>query len=385
MKYAGLILKNLMRNRRRTILTVVSIAVSLFVFSALMSMPAVANRVLSSMATSRRLVVINKAGLTYGLPYAYVQKIAAVPHVEAAVAQCWFGGIYHEVKDQFPNWALDVETVEKVFPDWGLSAETWQEFKRTRRACLVGPATMSRFRLKVGQQVMLRPAFPGYPTVQLQIVGVLGRKAPPNVLVFRRDYLEEAVKALSGREPFMDSIWVMPDSDGAAGQVRGAIDEQFANSSSETETDTEQTFVGNFLRGYQLILNGAELFGLIVVITIGLVAANTAAMSIRERRSEIAVMRSMGFPSRTILSLLIAEALLIGLLGGAIGCGAAYLGLKAFSLSSAAMGPFSVVGMPFEVMIESLLVAVVIGVLSALVPARAAARRSIVESFRMVA
>lgn len=385
MKYAGLVVKNLFRNKRRTALTVISIAVSLFVFSALMSMPAVVNQVLASMATSRRLVVHNKAGLTYGVPHAYLPKIIAVPHVEAAVAQSWYGGIYHEVSDQFPNWALDLDRVELVFPDWGLAPQTWDEFKKTRRACLVGPATMSRFHLKTGQQIILRPAFPGYPSVQLQIVGVLGRKAPPNVLVFRRDYLEEAVKALSGRSPFVDTIWVMPDSDSAAPLVRAAIDEQFANSSSETQTETEQAFVGNFLRSYRSILNMAEVLGFIVVITIGLVAANTAAMSIRERRGEIAVMRSMGFPSRTIFSLLLAESSLIGLLGGALGCATAYLILKVFSVSATAMGPFSSIRIPPIVLIESMAVAIVIGVLSALVPARAAARRSIVESFRMVA
>ncbi len=383
MKYAGLVLKNLTRNRRRTALTVISIAVSLFVFSALMSMPTIVNQVLSAMANSRRLVVLNKAGLAYGLPYAYVQKIRAVPHVEAAVAQCWFGGIYHEVTDQFPNWALDLDGVERVFSDWGVPQQVWDEFKKTRRACLVGPETMSRFHFKVSQQIILRPAFPMYPSIQLLIVGVLGKKAPPNVLVFRRDYLEEAVKALNGQSPFMDSIWVMPDSDAAAPQVRAAIDEQFANSSAETETETEQAFVGNFLKSYRMILNLAEVLGIIVVITIGLVAANTAAMSIRERRAEIAVMRSMGFPSATILALLVAESTLIGLIGGLLGCGCAFLVLNNVNLGG--MGPLSSIRMPGQVPLEAIAVGIVLGILSALFPAHAAARRSIVESFRMVA
>lgn len=383
MKYAALVFKNLMRNKRRTALTVFSIAVSLFIFAALTSMPAVVNQVLSQVATSRRLVVHNKAGLTYGIPPAYLPKILAVPRVEAAVAQSWFGGIYHEVSDQFPNWALDTDGVEKVFPDWGVSPEMWDQFKKVRRACLVGPDTMSRFGLKVGQQIMLRPAFPMYPQVQLEIVGVLGNKAPPNVLVFRRDYLQEAVKALNGQNPFVDSMWVMPETDAAAPQVRAAIDEEFANSSAETQTETEKAFFGSFLENYRMILNLAEVFGIIVVITIGLVAANTAAMSIRERRGEIAVLRSMGFPSRTILSLLVTESLLIGLCGGVIGAGGAALLLRHLNLGG--MGPLGNLSMPPQVLVESVVVAIVIGVLSALVPARAAARRSIVETLRMVA
>jgi putative ABC transport system permease protein len=383
MKYAALVLKNLMRNKRRTALTVFSIAVSLFIFAALTSMPTLVNQVLAQMSTSRRLVVHNKAGLTYGLPPAYLPKIIAVPGVEAAVAQSWFGGIYHDISDQFPNWALDTDGVEKVFPDWGVPPEVWEQFKKARRACLVGPQIMARFNFKVGQQIMLRPAFPMYPQVQLEIVGALGDKAPPNVLVFRRDYLQEAVKALNGRSPFVDTMWVMPQSEGAAPRVQAAIDEEFANSSAETQTETEKAFVGNFMNNYRMILNLAEVLGFIVVVTIGLVAANTAAMSIRERRGEIAVLRSMGFPSHTILSLLIGESLIIGLCGGLIGAGAAALLLRNVSLGG--MGPMSSLRMPPLVLLESLIVAIVIGVLSALVPARAAARRSIVESLRMVA
>src|SRR5215469_970796 len=118
MKYVGLILKNLFRNRRRTLLTVFSIAVSMFTFSALTSVPATVNQVLSNVFSSRRLVVHNKAGLpygAYGLPPAYLAKLLTLPHVEAAVAQSWYGGILHEANDQFPNWTLDTDGVEKVF------------------------------------------------------------------------------------------------------------------------------------------------------------------------------------------------------------------------------------------------------------------------------
>ncbi len=129
----------------------------------------------------------------------------------------------------------------------------------------------------------------------------------------------------------------------------------------------------------------AELLGFIVVLTIGLVAANTAAMSIRERRGEIAVMRSMGFPARTILSLLLAESLLIGLIGGIIGCGSAYVVLKVFSIGNVG-GPLgSITGCRRLILAETLVVAALIGLLSAMVPASSAARRNIVDALRTVA
>jgi putative ABC transport system permease protein len=100
-KYLGLILRNLGRSKRRTVLTILSIGVSLFVFALLLSVPAIANRAIADTASSVRLICINKAGMTYGLPAAYRPKIAALPHVQAVIAQSWFGGIYHEVSDQF--------------------------------------------------------------------------------------------------------------------------------------------------------------------------------------------------------------------------------------------------------------------------------------------
>ena len=192
MKYAMLVLKNLTRNKRRTALTVISIGVSLFVFSALVSLPTVANEVLADTASSTRLAVHNKAGLTYGLPEAYRTRIGATPHVVAVMGQSWFGGIYHEVSDAFPNLAVDPEPAPAVWPDWGISKEAFDQFEKVRTAALVGPDTMKRFDLHVGQQIMLRGTI--YPqNVTLQIVGTTGGKAPPpNFLLFRRDYLEAA-------------------------------------------------------------------------------------------------------------------------------------------------------------------------------------------------
>jgi len=380
MKYAMLVLKNLTRSKRRTILTIISIAVSLFIFSALVSLPTVANELLANSASSVRIAVHNKAGLTYALPESYKTRIAATPHVEAVMGESWFGGIYHEVSDSFPNLAVDPETAPALWTDWDISRQSFADFRKIRTAAMVGPETMKRFNLHVGQQIMLRGTI--YPiSVTLKIVGVTGGKAPPNILFFRRDYLEEAI----GRPGFVSIYWVRADSAAAVPGLIANLDEQFANSTAETQSESEAAFMSNFMDAYRAFFTMAEVLGLIVVITIALVAANTAAMSIRERRAEIAVMRSMGFSSRLILSLLLAESLIIGLAGGVLGCGAAYVVLKVFSAGSPAAGPLSAIRMPPVVLGETLVVAVLIGLLSALVPARAAARRNIVDALRAVA
>ena len=379
MKYLTLVFKNLFRSKRRTFLTVLSIAVSLFIFSALVSIPTVADQILGNTASSTRIATHNKAGLAYSIPVAYKQRIATIPHVEVVVPESWFGGVYHEVYDQFPNLAADPEQVDQMWPDWGISPESFEQFKKIRTAALVGADTMKKFNLQVGQQIQLRGTL--YPfNVTLQIVGTISGKAPPDFLLFRRDYLEEA----AGRPGIVDNIWVKVDKPENVPQVIAAIDEGFANSSAETLSESEAAFIGSFMDQYRTFFRMAEILGFIVVLTIGLVAANTAAMSIRERRGEIAVMRSMGFPSRTILSLLLAESLLIGLIGGVIGCGSAYFVLKAFSIGNVG-GPLGSIRMPPVVLAETLVVAALIGLFSALVPASSAARRNIVDALRTVA
>jgi len=376
MKYTMLVLKNLTRSKRRTILTVLSIAVSLFIFSALVSMPAVANRFLADSASTTRIACHNKAGVTYALPEAYKQRIETTQHVSAVTTQSWFGGVYHEVSDQFPNMAVDPEMVGEMWPDWNISPQALHDFQRIRTGALVGTETMKKFGFRIGQQIMLHGTV--YPfNVTLNIVGTLGGKAPPSFLIFRRDYLEEA----AGRPGFVDVIWVKVDNSANVPQVIASLDEGFANSSAETLTEPEAAFYGGFLAGYRVFFQIAELMGIVVVFTIGLVAANTAAMSIRERRSEIAVLRSIGFPASVILSMLLAESLIIALAGGLLGAGAAYLVLKLITMQ----GVIGAIQMPASVLFEALAAAALIGLLSAIVPASAAARRNIVDALRAVA
>src|SRR5260370_24332196 len=182
MKYAALVFKNLIRSKRRTFLTVLSIAVSLFIFSALVSVPTVADQILGNTVSCTRMAMHNKGGLAYSIPIAYKQRVVTLPHVEVVVPESWFGGVYHEVSDQFPNLAADPEQVDKMWPDWGVSPEQFEQFKKIRTAALVGAETMKRFHLHLGLQFQLRGTL--YPfNVTLQIVGTICVKAPRNLLL----------------------------------------------------------------------------------------------------------------------------------------------------------------------------------------------------------
>ena len=379
MKYTALVFKNLIRSKRRTFLTVLSIAVSLFIFSALVSIPTVANEILGNTASSTRIATHNKAGLAYSIPVAYKQRIMAVPHVEVVVPESWFGGVYHEVYDQFPNLAADPEDVDKMWPDWGISAEQFEQFKKIRTAALVGGDTMKRFHLHVGQQIQLKGTL--YPfNVTLQIVGTIGGKAPPDFLLFRRDYLEEA----AGRPGIVDNIWVKVDKPENVPQVIAAIDEGFSNSSAETLSESEAAFIGSFMQQYRTFFKMAEL--------LGIYRGADDRTGGGEYGGDVDKGAARGNSGDAVDRIQVADdivaaaggVLLIGLIGGVIGCGSAYLVLKGFSIGNMG-GPLGAIRMPPTVLAETLVVAALIGLLSAIVPASSAARRNIVDALRTVA
>ena len=214
----------------------------------------------------------------------------------------WFGGNYHLPSDQFPNLALEQDELAKVWPDWRVAPDTIDAFQRDRTAALVGLSTMQRFGFHIGQQIMLRDSVYGNH-LQFKIVGTLGKGSMPTMLLFRRDYLQEAI----GRTGRADFIWIRADKPESIPGLIRAIDAQFANSSDPTQTESEEHFQAGFIEQLRTIISLMEILSIIVLLTITLVAANTATMSIRERRSELAVMRSIGFTAPTIVSLLSAE------------------------------------------------------------------------------
>lgn len=378
MEYLPFVFKNLFRNKRRTILTTISIAISLFIFSALVSLPSFANQVLSDTASSVRIACRTKMGLAYPLPEAYRTKIAATPHVVAVVPDNFFGGIYHEVSDQFPTIAMDPLQIDEMFPDWGISHDSFERFRKVRTGCLVAQNTMRRFNLHLGQQIQLRGTRYRF-NVALTIVGTIAKGPAPSFLIFRRDYLEE----IQGRPGRVDNFWIRVDRSESVAPVIAALNEQFANSSAETLCQSESAFLGSMIGRFRIFFKLAQMLGFVVVVTIGLVAVNTAAMSIRERRGEIAVMRSIGFPARTILMLLMGESMVIAVGGGLLGCGAALAALKVFSVNADAIGPFATLRVPPTVVVQALLLATVIGLVSAYVPGAAAMRRRIVDVLRV--
>jgi len=381
MRYLSLVLRNLTRNKRHTILTTLSISVSVFIFASLISLPGLLNQILRDRANSRRLITHSKASLFYMLPESYRRRIEAVPHVEAVASYSVFMATYRDPSVQLGVLAVDDDHIHEIFPDWDVSAETEHEFKTIRTAALVAPPLMKLYGWKVGQTIMLKGTL--YPVdVQLTIVGVMNEQASGPRIIFRRDYMEE----LLGRPGTANLFWVKIDNSRSAPEVIAAVDEMFANSENETATETEVALIKNEIgSNLGLMLNGAKFLAAIVIFTIALVAANTAAMAVRERRHEMAVMRAIGFTRNSIVARIIVEGLIVGVTGGVLGC---VLSLLAFDLLphvAGALGPLALaMTLSPRTIAYSFMVAATIGAFSGLIPATLATRGDIATELRAV-
>ena len=243
---------------------------------------------------------------------------------------------------------------------------------------LVGPGLMKRFNWKIGNNVILHGLAP--PTdLSFTIAGTLGNQATNNLVIVPIERLNK-IRDFQGKVVI---FFVKADSSEFAQPLLKQIDEQFANSPAETSTQTELGVAQSQLHNFRLLFVGAQLFAGIVVIVIALVSANTAAMAVRERRHELAVMRAIGFTRRALVGFIVSEGLLMGLIAGAIGCTFAYIALRIAGPSL--LGPeFGLHLMP-AVAGESIAVAAVIGLVSAAIPARSATRSAIADSLRSTA
>jgi putative ABC transport system permease protein len=381
MKYLPLVLINLTRNKRRTILTVMSITVSVFIFASLISLPALLDQVLRDRANSLRLICHSKAGFFYMLPEAYRRQIEAVPHVDAVAGYSVFMGTYRDPNEQIGILAMDDDHIREIFPDWEVSAQAEHEFKTMRTAGLVSTTLMKNYGWKVGDTVMLRGTV-YLVDLQLTIVGVLNEEAAGPRIIFKRDYMEE----LLHRPGTVNLFWVKIDRSQSAPAVIGAIDEMFANSAHETVTETEVELIKNEMASnISLLLSGAKFLAVIVIFTIGLVAVNTAAMAVRERRHEMAVMRAIGFTRNSIIARILFEGLIVGVTSGALGCGLAVLGFEVLPYLSGALGPLAMaLTLSPRVVAYSFMLAALIGAASGFIPATLATRGDISTELRAV-
>jgi putative ABC transport system permease protein len=384
MTWPGLVWRNLLRHPLRTLFTTLSIALSIFLVCAVLTLPSALDAILERSASTVRIAVHHKAGLTYWLPFAFVNKVRGIPGVAGVDHWSWFGGIYDEPKNMFPNFAIDPETFRDVWPDYQIDAEAVRRFRRIRNAALVGEETFRKFGWRVGQEVTLRGTI--FPVdLTFQVVGVV-RSGNPAIFWFNRKYLEEAME---GRGGFgnVGMIWLRAERPEDVPRITRAVDALFRNSEAETASETEKAFIASFFSSFQAFMRVIMVVGFLVVGAVVLIAANTAAMGVRERVPEIAMLKSLGFRRRPILAALVAESGLVSAIGGVAGATAAYAILTALRAAGKTgampfLGPLASFRMSPTIALEGVAVALCVGLVAGIVPAWNGARLNVVEALR---
>lgn len=387
MKFLPFILRNLARNRLRSLLTAAAIALAIALVCILRTMPAGMDAFLSSIASNTRISTHNEAGMVYQMPYSYLQKVRAVPGVVAAISWQWFGGAIDASRGvEFPNFAVDPEDFGRVYEDWNVSPQALDDFRKYRDAAIVGRGTLEKMGWKLGDVVTLQSTLFGLE-LSFRIVGEVPNPRAVQ-LYFQREYLVQAFTALGTPLDSTGMIWSRIDDPERVGPVMRQIDEMFRNGEAETTSETEKSFFGNFFGSLKGIVTVIMIVAGIVTLCIVFIAANTASMSVRERVGEIAILKAIGFRSRTIFTTLLAEAVLLSTVAGAAGA-LISLGLTSILRSSVVtsgpqLGPLTGFVVTDAILIQAIFIAFFIGILSGWLPALGASKRSVAQTLREV-
>ena len=379
MKYLPFILRNLFRKKTRTILTIGSIAVALFLFGLLVTIETALNAGVD-VAGVDRLIVRNKISLIMPLPLSYQERLRQIDHVSEATFATWFGAIYQEPKNFFPQFAIDTDNYRTVFPEFEISDQGWQSFLADQEGAVVGRVTADRFGWKIGDRIPLQGTI-WTGTWEFNIRAIYdGASAgvDESLFWFHWKLLEESRPWGKGTVGWYTVKVDDPDHSVA---VSSAIDDHFANSSYETSTETEQAFAAGFAKQIGNIRMLILSIGAVVLFTLLLVTGNTMAMAVRERVPELGVLKTLGFGDRTVLFLVLAESLVIATVGGTLGVGLA----KLFTLGGDPTGGMlPVFYLSSGEMLLGLGIAIFVGLAAGSIPALTAMNLRIVDALRRV-
>ena len=379
MKYLPFVFRNLFRKKTRTILTIGSIAVALFLFGLLVTIERSLNAGVD-VAGVDRLIVRNKISLIMPLPLAYQERLRQIDHVSEATYASWFGAIYQEPKNFFPQFAIDTETYRMVFPEFEISEEGWQAFLADQAGAVVGRVTAERFGWEVGDRIPLQGTFLS-GTWEFNLRAIYEGSRPgddESQFWFHAKFLDESRNWGKGTVGWYT---VKIDDPDHAVAVSKAVDERFGNSAYETSTETEQAFAAGFAKQIGNIRMLILSIGAVVLFTLLLVTGNTMAMAVRERVPELGVLKTLGFGDRTVLFLVLAESLVVATFGGALGVFLA----KLFTLGGDPTGGFlPVFYLSSGEMIFGIAIAIFVGLVAGSIPALTAMNLRIVDALRRV-
>ena len=386
MRYLSFILKNSLRNRRRSILTVGSIAVSLCILGVLMAIYQALFLSDATPAQALRLITRHRVSLTQSFPIYYREKIQRVPGVKDLSVYQWFGGTYKDNRDpknMFARMAVDPSHFLNVLPEYQLPADQKLAFERERTGCIISRTLADQLNFKLGDRITLVGDYLPV-TLELKVVGIFDEPDKQPQLYFSYEYLKESLGPNGTMHDQVGAFLVQSDSAEDVPRIAAAIDREFETSPFPTKSESEKafqlsfaSFLGN-LKLFIMAICGAVTF------TILLVSGNTISMSVRERIREVGILKTLGFSPGAILGIILGEAAVISLIGGLLGAllAAGLCSMIRHSPAAMFMGGLSTLGVTPAVGALSLGVAVLIGLASSFVPAWGASRTTILEALR---
>ncbi len=379
MTITGFVLRNACRNKRRLILTVLSVSISLFLLTILLTALKLMVEPPTTEQASLRIVARHRVSLANVLPEKYQYRIERMPGVEYCSKFTWFGGIYiDEASSNFAQFACDPERIFRIFPEAIVDPRQEEEFVKEKTACIVGRKVAERFGWKVGDRITLLGQL--WPCdLELVVRGFYHSEGLDETLVFfHHDYFDE----LLGKRGIVGTFWIKVTNADVIPGLIDRIDAAFRNTDAETKTETERAFQLGFIS----MIGNVKLFigsiCTVIVFTMLLVTASTMSMAIRERLREISVLKALGFTGVMIFGLILAESCGLALTGGVLGCfGAKVLAetLDVYKLSKGFLPMFPVTA---EILTAGMLVALGLGVISSLAPAYTSLRTSVVTGLK---
>jgi len=363
-----LLFRNAFRHKLRAGLTICGICVAILAFGLLRTVISAWYAGVNA-SSSTRLVTRNAISLVFPLPLSYKDKIRGVEGVKIVSLGNWFGGIYIEEKNFFANFAVDSKTYLDLYPEFVIPPDQKLSFLKERKGCVVGRKLAKRFGWKVGDTIVLRGTiFPGnWEFVLRAIYKGRDKTIDESQFFFHWDYLNETMKKVQPRRADQVGFYIIgTSSPDIAASTSKSVDSLFKNSFAETLTETEKAFQMSFIALSQTILTVIQLVSLVIIVIILAVVANTMAMSVRERMSEYAVFKTLGFGGFYLSILILGESLLITAIGCATGIIATFPAADAFAR---AVGDFfPIFNISSRTIYFDILAALIVGVIAAIFP-----------------
>ena len=379
-----LLFKNAFRHKLRTALTILGITIAILAFGVLRTVVAAWYAGVESSSASR-LVTRNAISLIFPLPISYKDKIRQIEGVRTVSYGTWFGGVYKEEKNFFPNLAVEARSFMEIYPEFILSDEELRAFIKDRKGFVAGRKLITRFKWKIGDTVTLKGLiFPGdWDFVLRGVYRGRDKTVDETQFLFHWDYLNERIKpkmpTWANQVGFYMIGLTRPE---LAADVSIAVDKTFKNSLAETLTETEKAFQMSFVSMTETIVSAIQLVSFVVIIIIMAVVANTMAMTTRERIGEYAILKTMGFGGWYILALILGESLVITLVGGVLGIVLTFPAAAVFSHELSNF--FPIFNVEAKTIYLDFAAALLVGIVAAVVPTRLTIRIRIADGLRRI-